>query len=85
MQKIQLDNERRITLDDPNKNVEICNQSGQTVGYFLPAESYRRIVYEWAKTLVTVEELEEARKQEPGGRSLQEILADLEKRECAST
>jgi hypothetical protein len=82
MQKIHLDGNQRITLNDPQKDMEICNQAGQTGGYFLPAESYRRIVYEWAKTRVTVEELEEARKQEPGGRLLKDILADLEKKEC---
>jgi hypothetical protein len=82
MQKITLGKEGRIALDDLKEKVEICDEAGKTVGYFLPAESYRRLIYDWAKAQVTDEELEAARR-EPGGSPLAEFLAELEQT-CAT-
>jgi hypothetical protein len=61
------------------REVEFCDASGRTVGHFLSEEAYRRLLYEWANAQISDEELQR-RLEEPGGRSLDEILADLEKR-----
>jgi hypothetical protein len=82
MHKVMLDKEGRLTLDDTKNKVEVCDEAGQTVGYFLPAESYRRLVYDWAKAQVTEAELDAARR-EPGGSPLAEFLAELEQA-CAT-
>jgi hypothetical protein len=47
------------------------------VGFFLPAEQHHRLLYAWARAQVTDEEIQSA-KAEKGGRTLKEILADLE-------
>jgi len=83
MQKVTLDSDLRSKLNNLKTEVEVLDESGHTVGYFLPAEWHRELVYAWAKAQVTLEELEDSRRQ-PGGRPLKEILADLEKRACAT-
>ena len=78
MQKVTLDQSLRAKLNGLTTQIELCDDAGQTIGYFLPAEWHRQLLYAWAKAQVTDEELEQAR-QEPGGSSLAEILEKLEK------
>ena len=78
MGKVVLDSTMRSKLADLRYEIELCDESGTTVGYFVPPEWHREL-YAWANTLVSDEELERAA-QEPGGRTLAEIMADLEKR-----
>jgi hypothetical protein len=88
MQKITLDPALRARLNDLKSEVEVCDESGQTVGvcdesgqtvgYFLPAEWHLKLLYAWAKAEVTEEELEQARR-ETGGSSLDEIMARLQR------
>ena len=56
---------------------ELCDESGQPLGYFLSEEVYRRLLYDWANAQITDEELQR-RLQEPGGRTLAEIWARLQ-------
>jgi hypothetical protein len=76
MNKIVLDGALRSKLNNLDAEVEICDETGHTVGFFLPVEQHRQLLYAWAKAQVSEGELEEAR-QEPGGRPLSEILARL--------
>jgi hypothetical protein len=79
MEKLTLDAALWARLkQSKNGKVELCDESGHTVGYFLPVESYRQLLYAWANAQVSDEELEQGR-QEPGGSSLAEILEQLEK------
>jgi hypothetical protein len=77
MTKLVLDPLLREKLRDVQE-AELCDESGRTLGHYLSEEAYRRLVYQWANAQITDEELER-RLQEPGGRSLAEIQADLEK------
>jgi hypothetical protein len=77
MSKVTLDQSLRAKLNNLDAEVEFCDESGQTVGYFVPADWHRRLLYAWANAQFTDEELEKARRQ-PGGRSLAEILARLD-------
>lgn len=79
MNKVTLDGAGRLQLDDLDGEVEICDQTGRTVGYYLPVGLRDELLYAWAKSQVSEEELELAR-QQPGGRSLKEILVDLNNR-----
>jgi len=58
------------------EQLELCDETGKTVGHFLPDELYKRLVYDWVKAQTTEEELRRI-SQEPGGRSLAEIWASL--------
>jgi hypothetical protein len=56
--------------------VELCDESGQTIGYFQPVASGTQSPSPRAKSPFSEEEIERRRK-EKGGRALQDILADL--------
>jgi hypothetical protein len=79
MSKITLDSDLKAKLNGGGAPVELCDEAGHTVGYFVSAEWYREMLVAWAKDQVSEEELERARKQ-TGGRTWKEIRADLEKR-----
>jgi hypothetical protein len=59
------------------KDMELCAESGQTLGRFLSEETYRRLVYQWANAQVTDEDLQRSL-QQSGGKTLAEIWARLE-------
>ncbi|HWE35005.1 MAG TPA: hypothetical protein VG406_00420, partial [Isosphaeraceae bacterium] len=56
--------------------VELRDESGRTLGHFLPEEDYRRLLLASAEAHLTDEALERAR-CEPGGRTLAEIWGRL--------
>ena len=58
-------------------DAQVCDASGRPVGHFLSESLYRRLLYDWANTRISDEELER-RRQKPGGRRLSEILARLQ-------
>jgi len=65
---------RLAGLENP---VELCDASGRVVGAFIPAAL--RTFYDDMEPQVSEEELKR-RSREESGRSLAEILADLEKK-----
>jgi hypothetical protein len=77
MTRIVLDKKTLAKLSKPTQSVEICDEEGNLVGIFNPVVD--RTAYASLKVPFTAEELDRFEK-EPGGRSLAEILADLEKR-----
>ena len=77
MTALTLDQATLAKFDNLKERAEIRDESGRTVGYFIPVAE--RALYQSVKVPITEEELDRF-EQEPGGRSLAEILADLEKR-----
>jgi hypothetical protein len=73
---IIVDRVLRSKLDGLGEQVELCDESGKTLGHFLPTAAYRQLVYAWARSLMTDEEIEQARR-ETGGRTLAEIRTSL--------
>jgi hypothetical protein len=78
MTKVIVDQATLSKLHHLAEPLEFCNESGRTLGYFSPAVD--RSLYDKVKVPFTDEELDRF-EQELGGRSLAEILADLEKRQ----
>ncbi len=76
MNKIVVDPPLRSRLDNLDSRLELCDQSGRVLGYFVPASEQRRLLYAWAQAEFTDEEIKCAR-QEPGGMTIAELLADL--------
>lgn len=76
MKKIIVDQAICDQLSDVCDPAELCDESGRVIGYFHPAVDDD---YEGYESPNSVEELER-RAKEGGGRSLDEIMADLEKR-----
>jgi hypothetical protein len=81
MDKITLDEWLLKKLGAVDSKVELCDESGQTLGYFLTPDCYRKMMVEWAKAQVSDDELERARRQE-GGRLFSDVIAELRAR-CA--
>ena len=76
MTKFVLDSNTAKSLVSGGKTVELCDPQGKTVGYFYPVADPN--LYRVLNEMFTDEELDRAA-SEPGGRSLKEILADLER------
>lgn len=76
MKRVNLDPALRAHLSGYSAPVEICDESGQTLGHFLPAPLYGQLLAAWSQAEVSDEELERSR-SEPGGSSLAEIWQRL--------
>ncbi|HTQ41084.1 MAG TPA: hypothetical protein VMJ32_19015 [Pirellulales bacterium] len=77
MDKLTVDPTTVAKLADLHFAVELCDASGQVLGWFQPAMTPEK--YADLDVPFTDEELEAADNEE-GGRTLKEILADLERR-----
>lgn len=78
MDKLTLDPDLRTKLNGLDTPLEVCDESGRTVGHFLPAAVYQELFYAAlaAETPHSKDELKR-RHQETGGRSLAEIWKSL--------
>jgi len=76
MTRIKLDASERSKLHDLSQQLELCNEAGQTLGYFLTVAQYEEMMREWAKLRFPEDELER-RWNEPGERTTAEVLASL--------
>jgi hypothetical protein len=77
MTRVILDPTALAKLRQAGEGVEVCDEAGRTQGYFTPVTD--RSLYEGLQIPFTEEELQRRERQE-GGRTLKEILADLEQR-----
>jgi predicted AAA+ superfamily ATPase len=81
MEKITVDECIRKKLASVESKVELCDETGKTLGFFMTPDRYRKMVTEWAKAQVSDEELERARGR-TGGRLFSDVIAELRAR-CA--
>ena len=75
MTRITLNRTVITQLLQPDGAVEIFDEQGNIVGVFRPATEYDRA---WSELDISEEEIQR-RVQEPGGRTLAEIMKELEK------
>ncbi len=76
MNKVIVDPSLLSRLDNLDSRMELCTESGETLGYFVPASEQHRLLYAWAREEFTDEEIERAQ-AEPGGLTIAEVLAEL--------
>ena len=76
MNRVIVDTVVRARLDNLNSAMELCDESGAILGYFVPASDQKRALYKWVQESVTDEELHQAFK-ESGEYTLKEVLAGL--------
>lgn len=76
MNKVIIDPTLRAKLHGFANQVELCDESGQTVGHFVPDSVYREFLRVWADARLSDDELERRRK-EPRGRTLAEIWRSI--------
>lgn len=72
MSRVVLDPQLQSKLNGLNEQLEICDETGRTLGHFIPQRLYRELLVAWSKANLSDEELER-RRQEPRGRTLAEI------------
>ncbi|HET6575110.1 MAG TPA: hypothetical protein VFG68_16000 [Fimbriiglobus sp.] len=81
MGKVILDADLRAKLQGGQTGVEVCDDTGQTIGYYLPRDEYVRLLYEieLAQPPISSQEREEARRElrETGGVTTAEVLDRL--------
>jgi len=75
MNKVIIDRATHAKLADLTESAEIQDETGRILGYYTPAHD--RSLYEAVEPPISEEELDR-REQEGGGRTLAEILSDLE-------
>ena len=76
MTKLVVDSLMRSKLQNLTAQVELLDESGQTLGYCLPADVYDRMLYASVKMPYSDEAIAR-RMKEKGGRPLPEILAEI--------
>lgn len=78
MQKITLNEALRTQLNGLDANVELCDESGRTLGHFVPLAEYRKLLTAVAEGQCPYSE-EELQKfeQQTDGRPLAEIWKSL--------
>ena len=78
MVKLELNAEMRSKLGGLNQQIELCDETGRTVGHFLPTAIYDELFYAAlaAESPHSAEELRRCH-QETGGRTLKEIWQSL--------
>lgn len=76
MTRVVVDTSVITKLNNLNSALELCNESGVTLGHFYPVADRKRELYDWAKAAFSDEELDAA-EREPGGVTTEELLARL--------
>jgi hypothetical protein len=76
MDKVMLDPTLREKLNGLDREVELCDETGRTVGHYLPVEEYRKLKLASLKIPFTEEEIER-RRNETGGCTLAEFWQRL--------
>jgi len=76
MGKVILDDVLRAKLNGLSEQMEVCDESGRTLGHFLPADLYQQIIYSCDYCPYTEEEIQQSL-QDPGGRPLAEFWKSL--------
>jgi hypothetical protein len=79
MAKITLDTQMRAKLNGLNEQIEVCDESGITIGHFLPISDYQKLLCAAAEAACpyTEEELQKFHQEKTGGRPLAEIWKSL--------
>ena len=69
----------RSRFGQSESEVELRDEQGELVGYFVPPPLHRELILAWSRSHVSEDDLEVAR-CEPAGRPLADILKDLDQR-----
>lgn len=78
MSKITLNPELKALLNGLDEQLEVCDESGLTLGRFLPEAYFKKILYAAIEASCPhSEEERERRRHETGGRTLAEIWKRL--------
>jgi hypothetical protein len=79
MNKVVVDPDLRSRWNALDQPLEICDEQGKTLGHYLPAEQFNRLMYAVAEAQrpPLSDEEKNRRRTERGGRTLKEIWRSL--------
>jgi hypothetical protein len=79
--KVILDPSLRAKLNSLNEQLELCDEDGHTLGFFLPPDLHHELLHAWAKSQFTDEEIAQARREikAEGGLTTSQAVTYLEK------
>lgn len=80
MTRVTIDSSLQAKLHGLESELELCDESGRTVGFVLPPDLHRQLMYAWAKTMVDEETVQRSLSQ-PGGLSTAQVLDHLDQLE----
>lgn len=76
MQRMVIESSFRDLLVKAGNPLELCDDTGQRIGYFVPSGELDRSVYGWVRAQLTDDELQR-RKEEAGALSTADVLSRL--------
>jgi|APCry1669189000_1035189.scaffolds.fasta_scaffold62267_2 hypothetical protein len=76
MVQLTIGEKAAAALAAAREQVELRDESGQRIGYFLPPALHERLLYDWAQSRVAETALKAARTEE-GGSTLADVWARL--------
>jgi len=76
MVNVTVDQRAAAALAAAREQVEVRDEAGHRIGYFLPPALHERLLYDWAESRVTESAVTTAR-AEDGGSTLAEVWARL--------
>lgn len=79
MVNVTVDEKAAAALAAAEQQVEVRDQAGHRIGYFLPPALHQRLLYDWARSQVTETVIQSARAEE-GGITLADVWARLSSR-----
>jgi hypothetical protein len=77
MTKVLADQTLRSKLNDLKDHVEIHDESGKTLGHYIPSALYTELLYAWARALFADKEEYHRARREEGGLTTADLLAYL--------
>lgn len=78
MQKLVLDHESRSKLLGAGSQVELCDEAGETFGYFVPVQTGSAGQYAWLYSQISEEELDRRSQQRGDGKTTAEVLCRVQ-------
>lgn len=77
MQKILISDPGQLELLKTHDRIEICDDAGKPIGFFVSFLESDSKLYEWAKSQLTEEELSRRKNERDQGRTTSEVIKRL--------
>jgi hypothetical protein len=77
MQKIVINDVSQLQLFKTHDRVEVCDDEGNLIGYFVSRHEHDLELYEWASTQLSDDELRNRKNQRRAGRTTADVINRL--------
>jgi len=77
MQKLVVNDASQLELLKAHDRVEVCDDEGNPIGFFVSCHEQDAELYAWAKTQLSEEELQQRKDERENGRTTAEVIKRL--------